>query len=121
MSQLYLTCRRVFLLAGAVFVVQPLHPHALELDEYVTEVVESNPVVREQVHNYRQVAQDYRIALSGWRPSLDLEATTGRFSREAPNTDQTRKDFTSSEATSRSPRICLPGLIQPTRSVRRGR
>ena len=99
MSQLYLTRCCVLLLAGTIVAVQPTPTHALELEDYVTEVVESNPVVREQVHTYRQVAQDYRIALAGWRPSLDLEASAGRFSREAPNTSQTRKDFTSSEAT----------------------
>ena len=99
MSQLFLPFCRVLLLAGFVFAAQPMVTCALELDDYVTEVVESNPVVREQVHNYRQVIQDYRIALAGWRPSLDLEATTGRFSREAPNTSQNRKNFTSSEAT----------------------
>ena len=70
----------------------------LELDDYISEVVHFNPVVREQVHEYRQIFQDYEIARSGWRPSLDFEATAGRTSREAPSTNQSRNDFTSGEA-----------------------
>ena len=71
----------------------------MERHRYVTEVVESNPVVQEQVHTYRQVGQNYRVALAGWCPSQDLEVNTGRFSREAPNLFRGRRTFSSSETT----------------------
>ncbi len=70
---------------------------AISLQEFVSDVVNTNPLVREQVHAYRQVAQDHKIALSGWRPSLDLSSTIGRSSRKAPNTSQRRSDFNESQ------------------------
>ena len=70
---------------------------AINLQEFVTDVVNTNPRVREQVHAYRQVAQDHKIALSGWRPSLDLSSTIGRSSRKAPNTSQRRSNFNESQ------------------------
>ena len=74
-----------------------LNAQAISLQEFVTDVVNTNPIVREQVHAYRQVAQDHKIALSGWRPSLDLSSTFGRSSRKAPNTSQRRSDFNESQ------------------------
>lgn len=71
---------------------------AITLNEYVSQVVDTNPLVREQVHVYRQVAQDLDIAVSGWRPSLDFSASFGEFSRKAPNTSQQRRQFDSSQA-----------------------
>ena len=70
---------------------------AVSLSEFVTDVVNSNPLVREQVHAYRQVAQDYQIALGGWRPSLDLSSSLARSSRKASNTAQQRLNFNSSQ------------------------
>ncbi len=81
-------------MVGAVYSTS----RALELPAYVTEVVQTHPIVLEELHRYRQEAQDLHIALSGWRPSLDLEASAGRSSREAPNTAQVRKNFNSAEA-----------------------
>ena len=80
----------VLLAAGAA--------RALSLDAFVSEAVQTNPLVLEQVHLYRQVAQDERIALSGWRPRLDLAASLGLFSRNAPNTGQRRREFDSQQA-----------------------
>lgn len=91
--------RAVLGLAFLAMVALPSGSRALGLSEYVTDVLETNPLVREQLHAYRQVGQDYQIALSGWRPSLDMQASVGRFSRKAPNTSQEREDFNSSEAT----------------------
>ena len=68
---------------------------AISISQFVTDAINGDPTVREQVHVYRQAAQDHKIALAGWRPSLDLSATTGRFSRKAPNTTQQRRDFNS--------------------------
>ena len=71
--------------------------HAISLPEFVEDVLNSNPIVREQVHIYRQVAQDYEIALSGWRPSLDLSSTFAQSSRKAPNTSQQQSNFSSTQ------------------------
>ncbi len=70
-----------------------LRADGINLQEYVADVVNSNPLVREQVHAYRQVVQDHQIALSGWRPSIDFSSTAGRSSRKAPNTSQERANF----------------------------
>ena len=86
------------LLGGMLWValsVCAYNAQAISLQEFVTDVVNSNPIVREQVHAYRQVAQDHKIALSGWRPSLDLSSSIGRSSRKAPNTSQRRSQITS--------------------------
>lgn len=82
----------------AVLFVCVQNTQAINLQEFVTDVVNTNPLVREQVHAYRQVAQDHKIALSGWRPSLDISSTIGRSSRKAPNTLQRRSDFNESQA-----------------------
>jgi adhesin transport system outer membrane protein len=83
------------LLASISLAVTPVC--ALSLSEYVSEVVQTNPQVREQVYVYRQVAQDENIALSGWRPSIDLGASFGQFSRKAPNTFQNRRNYSSQQ------------------------
>lgn len=71
---------------------------ALSVNDYVVEAVQANPLVLEQLHVYRQVLQDEKIALSGWRPRLDLAASTGQFRRDAPNTGGQRRDFDSQQA-----------------------
>ncbi len=71
---------------------------AISLADFVTEVVDSSPLVREQVHAYRRVARDHDIALAGWRPSLDLTASVGAVSRDAANTGRRRRDYDTAEA-----------------------
>ena len=84
-------------LAGGVALVARAEG-AVDLADYVRQVVIANPLVLEQLHVYRQVAQDERIALGGWRPRLDLSASAGKFSRKAPNTSQQRTTFDSQQA-----------------------
>jgi adhesin transport system outer membrane protein len=78
--------------------IGPLPAAALTLASFVSGAVESAPEVREQIHVYRQVVQDEAVALSGWRPSLDLSASYGVASRKAANTSQQRREFDSTEA-----------------------
>ena len=85
-------------LAAGLCLTSASAARALTIDDFVREVVDANPLVREQLHAYRQVAQDERIALAGWRPRLDLSASAGQFSRKAPNTLQRRRDFDSQQA-----------------------
>lgn len=69
---------------------------AISLQDYVSDVVEHHPEVRQQIHAYRQIAQDYEIAHKGWRPTVDLTASTGLYSTKSPSTSQQRRDYGSS-------------------------
>jgi len=85
-------------LAGLWLLLASGAASALTIDQYVREVVESNPLVLEQLHAYRQVAQDEQIALAGWRPRLDLAASTGTRSRKEPETNRDRRTFDTQQA-----------------------
>ncbi|MDH5785376.1 MAG: TolC family outer membrane protein [Chromatiales bacterium] len=75
------------------------HPgHALTLAEFVAEVVQTNPEVLQEVHRHRQVMQERTIANKGWRPSVDLQASTGIYSTKSPATNQLRNDYDSTMA-----------------------
>lgn len=69
---------------------------AISLQDYVSDVVEHHPEVRQQIHSYRQIAQDYQIAHKGWRPTVDLTASSGHYSTKSPSTSQQRRDYDSS-------------------------
>ncbi|MFT5176852.1 MAG: adhesin transport system outer membrane protein [Gammaproteobacteria bacterium] len=89
---------KVFYITLAASISLSANPlQALTLSEYVSNAVQNDPRVLEQVHIYRQVYQDEKIALSGWRPSIDLQASFGQFSRTAPNTGQSRRNFDSQQ------------------------
>jgi outer membrane protein, adhesin transport system len=72
---------------------------AITLSEYVAESVQAHPAVRQQIHHYRQIAQDREMALSGWRPSVTIDASSGAYSTESPITFQQRRDYNSSRGT----------------------
>jgi adhesin transport system outer membrane protein len=59
---------------------------AIQLEEFVSDVVRSHPQVIQQIHIYRQVVQDESISGKGWRPSVDLTASTGVYSTKSPLT-----------------------------------
>lgn len=69
---------------------------ALELSDMVVDSVSAHPEVKEKIHLYRQVRSDQAIAESGWRPSVDLEASTGFFETESPATGNRQEDYNSS-------------------------
>ena len=48
---------------------------AITLSDFVSEVVQTNPQVLQDMHRYRQVEQERRISNKGWRPTVDLEAS----------------------------------------------
>ncbi len=72
--------------------------YAIELNEYVSDSISVHPQVREQVHIFRQVEKDRDVARSGWRPSIDLEATTGTYETESPTTGLQKREYESSRA-----------------------
>ncbi len=69
-----------------------LQSHALSLSDYVNDVINTHPRVREQVHIFRQVMQDEIVAKSSWRPSVDLLASASRVNDDSTLTSS---DYTS--------------------------
>lgn len=69
---------------------------ALEMTEVVVDSVSAYPQVKEKIHVYRQVVSDQEIAAGGWLPSVDLEASTGRFNRNAPLSGNQQLNYDSS-------------------------
>ncbi|MCK4709299.1 MAG: TolC family protein, partial [Gammaproteobacteria bacterium] len=59
---------------------------AISLNDFVADVIQSNPQVLQRVHSYRQVVEDENIANSGWRPSVDLTASVGAYETDSPVT-----------------------------------
>ena len=55
---------------------------ALDLTGVISDSVSSHPEVKEKIHVYRQVLGDRDIAESGWRPSIDLGATSGVYNTD---------------------------------------
>jgi len=51
---------------------------AVTLKEVVSDVLETNPVIKERLHNYRATRADLRGAESGYYPTLDLEIGVGK-------------------------------------------
>ncbi len=70
--------------------------NALDLSTVVVDSISAHPEVKEKIHVYRQILRDRDIAESGWRPSVDLEASTGRYDTESPITGNESIDYDSS-------------------------
>ncbi len=51
---------------------------ATTLKEVVSDVLETNPVIKERLHNYRATRADLRGSEAGYYPTLDLEMGVGR-------------------------------------------
>lgn len=69
---------------------------ALELSDMVVDAVSAHPEVKEKIHVYRQVRSDRDAAESGWRPSIDLEASTGIYETDSPVTGNRSENYNSS-------------------------
>lgn len=81
------------LLAG--FFMFNTQAQGLDLSDYITDTLSAHPSVQEQVHIFRQVARDQDIAASGWKPSVDLQASSGKYESESPFTGPDRVDYSS--------------------------
>lgn len=66
---------------------------ALDLSDMVADSISAHPQVKEKVHVYRQVLRDQSIAKSGWKPSIDLQASTGLYDTESPATGNSSVDY----------------------------
>ena len=82
-------------LAAAVF---PSSIRAIELNDLVADTIQAHPEILEQVHVFRQADRDRDIAASGWRPSVDVQASTGRYETESPFTQNVLREYNSSRA-----------------------
>ena len=80
------------------FALLPASLLAMELNDFVADSIAAHPSIREQIHIFRQVDRDRDIARSGWRPSIDLEASTGTYERESPLTGPLKREFESTRA-----------------------
>ena len=95
MIKLRITWIKIF--AGSILGLNLGNPAiALNLSTVVADSISAHPQVKEKVHVYRQVVTDQQIAQSGFRPSVDLEASTGFFNTESPATGNTATDYESS-------------------------
>jgi len=87
---------------GVVFlfavVALPTSVAAMELNDFVADSISAHPSIREQVHIFRQVEGDRDIANSGWRPSIDIDASTGTYETKSPSTAQIKRDYESNRA-----------------------
>ncbi len=84
-----ITCQLRILAVMSIIVATP-KVYAIDLQDYITDVVSGHPQVREQVHIFRQAVQDQKIADSGWRPSVDLQASVSRVEGDSPVVAGTR-------------------------------
>ncbi|PCH60887.1 MAG: hypothetical protein COC05_03005 [Gammaproteobacteria bacterium] len=72
--------------------------YAAELSGFVADTISAHPNVREQVHIFRQTTQDKVIAISGWKPRVDFDASVGKFDSKSPVTGPNSVEFESSRA-----------------------
>jgi len=80
------------------FALLPAPLFAMELNDFVADSIAAHPSILEQVHIFRQVDRDRDIARSGWRPSIDLQASTGTHELESPLTGPLKREFESNRA-----------------------
>ncbi|MCK4865700.1 MAG: TolC family outer membrane protein [Gammaproteobacteria bacterium] len=69
--------------------------HAVSLQDFVADVIQSNPQVLQRIHSYRQIVEDENIATSGWRPTVDLTASAGSYETNSPLTSFQDKNYDS--------------------------
>jgi len=61
--------------------------NALSLKEGVDEVLSTNPVVQERLHNYRATLEDLRTTEAQYLPTLDYTGSIAREKTDSPNTN----------------------------------
>ena len=81
----------VLLLLGLMLFARSVS--ALDLTTVIVDSISAHPEVKEKIHVYRQVLKDLDIAESGWRPSIDLEASIGSYATDSPITDNDSTDY----------------------------
>ena len=88
--------RGLVLVLAIVFL--PFSLNAVELNDIVADSIQAHPEILEQVHVFRQTDRDRDIARSGWRPSVDLQASAGKYETESPFTQNVLREYNSNRA-----------------------
>ncbi len=91
-------CNVVLAVAVAGLALLPGLALAISMQDYVSDSISAHPSVQEKVHAFRQVVRDREIAESGWRPSVDIVASTGDYETESPQTGSVARDYDSYQA-----------------------
>jgi adhesin transport system outer membrane protein len=89
-------CRRPVLVLAILLIARVAN--AAELNDIVADSIQAHPEILEQVHVFRQADRDRDIAVSGWRPSVDLQASTGQYRTESPFTQNILREYNSNRA-----------------------
>jgi adhesin transport system outer membrane protein len=61
--------------------------NALTLEDGVKEVLNTNPIVQERLHNYRATLEDLRTTEAQYLPTLDYTGSIGREKTDSPSTN----------------------------------
>nr|AOR51283.1 hypothetical protein [uncultured bacterium pBF1] len=67
--------------------------NALTLQDGVKEVLTTNPIVQERLHNYRATLEDLRTTEAQYLPTLDYTGSIGREKTDSPNTGNVSLNF----------------------------
>ena len=86
---------RCLLIGLLLSLASPAEASELEMPQLVIDAISMHPQVKEKIHVYRQVVSDRDIARSGWRPSVDLQASTGVYETDSPATGNQTEDYDS--------------------------
>ncbi len=70
--------RHTFLLLPLLLLGSAVQLQATTLKDVVAEVLETNPIVKERLRNYKATREEVDIAAAGYYPKLDLEVAGGR-------------------------------------------
>ena len=82
-----------FAFVSGLFLSAPTY--ALDMTDILIDTISAHPEIKESMHSYRRVVQDQVIANSGWRPSVDLNASTGLYEEDSPATNNQSNDYDS--------------------------
>ena len=91
-TKLSLLSLSMTLIASAPSINADTLTEPLSLNEFVADSVSVHPRVLEQMHIYRQAEQDLAASKSGWKPRVDLTASTTRVEGDSPNIVSSQND-----------------------------
>lgn len=92
-SSLYFLVRTIVIFVALS--IYPVTAMSMVLSDYVADVIDASPLVREKVHVYRQALQDRESSLSGWRPSVDLEGSISHVESDTITNNSQSDDYNS--------------------------
>ncbi len=82
-------------LLAAMAIATTYPAKALDLQKMLVDSISNHPEVKEKIYSFRRINSDIEIAESGWKPSVDLTASTGLYETESPATGGLSVDYDS--------------------------